>query len=76
MIHHQETRGKLMTVDDINVEEVKKVTELIVREENLSPALKASLEVLTLHVSILINRLGLKRGYCQTGIAGENPLLT
>ena len=49
-----------MAIDNINVEEtVKKVTELIAREENLSPALKASLEVLILLVSILVNRLGL-----------------
>ena len=49
-----------MTLDNINVDEtVKKVTELIAREDNLSPALKASLEVLILLVSILVNRLGL-----------------
>ena len=46
--------------DNINVEEtVKKVTELITREENLYPALKTSLEVFILLISILINRLGL-----------------
>lgn len=49
-----------MTADNINVEEtVKRVTELIGQEKNLSPALKASLEVLILLVSILVNRLGL-----------------
>ena len=49
-----------MTVDNINVEEtVKRVTDLIAQEKDLSPALKASLEVLILLVSILINRLGL-----------------
>ena len=49
-----------MTVDNINVEEtVKRVTELITAEKDLSPALKASLEVLLLLISILVNRLGL-----------------
>jgi transposase len=49
-----------MTVDNINVEEtVQQVTELIAAEKDLSPALKASLEVLLLLISILVNRLGL-----------------
>ncbi len=49
-----------MTVDNINVEEtVKRVTELVAAEKDLSPALKASLEVLLLLISILVNRLGL-----------------
>ena len=49
-----------MTVDNINVEEtVKRVTELIAAEKDLSPALMASLEVLLLLISILVNRLGL-----------------
>ena len=49
-----------MTVDNINVEEtVKKVVDLIAEEKDLSPALKASLEVLILLISILVNRLGL-----------------
>ena len=49
-----------MTVDNINVEEtVKTVRGLIAQEENLSPALKGSLEVMILLVSILVNRLGL-----------------
>ena len=49
-----------MTVDNINVEAtVKRVTALIAEEKNLSPALKSSLEVLLLLISILINRLGL-----------------
>lgn len=49
-----------MTIESINVEaSVKRVTELIAAEKDLSPALKASLEVLLLLVSILANRLGL-----------------
>jgi transposase len=49
-----------MTIDNINVEEtVKKVTDLIAQEKNLSPALKGSLEVMLLLISILVNRLGL-----------------
>ena len=49
-----------MTVDNVNVEDtVKRVTALIAEEKSLSPALRSSLEVLLLLVSILINRLGL-----------------
>lgn len=49
-----------MTVENINVEKaVQRVNDLIAQEKNLSPALKASLEVLLLLVTILTNRLGL-----------------
>lgn len=49
-----------MTVETINVEAaVKRVNDLIVAEKKLSPALRASLEVLLLLVTILANRLGL-----------------
>lgn len=49
-----------MTVENINVgEAVQRVNDLIAQEKNLSPALKASLEVLLLLVSILVNKLGL-----------------
>jgi len=49
-----------MTVENINVEQaIARVNDLIAREKHLSPALKASLEVLVLLVSILANRLGL-----------------
>lgn len=49
-----------MTIDTINVETtVKRVKDLIAAEKDVSPALKASLEVLLLLVSILVNRLGL-----------------
>ena len=49
-----------MTVDNINVEAaIKRVNDLIAEEKHLSPALKASLEVLVLLVTILANRLGL-----------------
>jgi transposase len=47
-------------IDNINVEEtIERVTDLITAEQNLSPALKSSLEVLLLLVSLLLNRLGL-----------------
>jgi transposase len=49
-----------MTFDHINVEEaVKKVQCLLAEEVNISPALKASIDVLLLLISILANRLGL-----------------
>lgn len=49
-----------MTIETINVEKtVQRVNDLIAQEKNLSPALKASLEVLLLLVSILVNKLGL-----------------
>lgn len=49
-----------MTVENINVEKaIQRVNDLIAQEKNLSPALKASLEVLLLLVTILTNRLGL-----------------
>lgn len=49
-----------MTIENINVEAaVKRVNDLVAAEKDLSPALKASLEVLLLLVSILVNRLGL-----------------
>src|SRR3989339_1001820 len=49
-----------MTVDKISVDAtIKHVKDLLANEENLSPALKASLETLLLLVTILLNRLGL-----------------
>lgn len=49
-----------MTIDSINVEEtIQRVTDLITAEQDLSPVLKSSLEVLLLLVSLLLNRLGL-----------------
>jgi len=49
-----------MTVENSNVEAaIKLVKDLVAAEKNLSPALKASLEVLLLLVTILANRLGL-----------------
>jgi len=52
--------GEGVTINNINVEEtVQKVTGLIATEKGLSPALKGSLEVLLLLVSLLLNRLGL-----------------
>ena len=52
--------GARMTIEKINIEAtVKRVNDLIAAEKNLSPALKASLEVLLLLISILANSLGL-----------------
>jgi transposase len=49
-----------MTIENINVEAaIKKVKDLVAAEKDLSPALKASLEVLLLLVTLLANRLGL-----------------
>ena len=49
-----------MTIENINVEAaIKKVQDLVAAEKGLSPALKASLEVLLLLVMLLANRLGL-----------------
>lgn len=49
-----------MTIENINVEEsVAKVTKLLAKEKNISPAMKLSIEVLLMLVSVLLNRLGL-----------------
>lgn len=49
-----------MTVDHINVEEtIQRVKGLLAKENDLSPALKASIDILLLLVTILVNRLGL-----------------
>jgi len=49
-----------VTIDNINVEEtIQKVASLIATEHGLSPALRSSLEVLLLLVSLMLNRLGL-----------------
>ncbi|MBV5317405.1 MAG: IS66 family transposase, partial [Desulfobulbaceae bacterium] len=49
-----------MTINNINAEEtVRKVADLIAAEKGLSPALKGSLDVLLMLVSLLLNRLGL-----------------
>ncbi len=49
-----------MTANHINVEEtIQRVKDLVAKESDLSPALKASIDMLLLLVSILVNRLGL-----------------
>ena len=49
-----------MTFENINVEKtIQRVNDLIAEEKDLSPAFKASIEVLLLLVTILVNRLGL-----------------
>ncbi len=49
-----------MTIQDISVDAtIDRVKTLIAEEKKLSPALKSSLEVLLLLVTLLVNRLGL-----------------
>jgi transposase len=49
-----------MTINNINVEElVEQVKSRIAGEKDLSPALKASLDLLLLVVTLLLNRLGI-----------------
>jgi transposase len=49
-----------MTIENINVEEsVAKVAKMLAEEKNISPAMKLSIEVLLMLVSVLLNRLGL-----------------
>lgn len=49
-----------MTINNIDIDAtIKQVKTLIANEKDLSPALKASLEVLLLLVTLLANRLGL-----------------
>ncbi len=49
-----------MVIDRINVEKtISEVKALLQREENISPALKASLDLLILLVTLLFNRLNL-----------------
>lgn len=49
-----------MIIDNINVEaSIKKVNDLLESEQNISSALKASIGILLLIVTLLVNRLGL-----------------
>ena len=49
-----------MTIESVNIAaSIQSAKELIAKEKNLSPALKAALDVLLLLVTILANRLGL-----------------
>jgi transposase len=49
-----------MTIQNISVEAtIERVKTLIAEEKEMSPALKASLEVLLFLVPLLVNRLGL-----------------
>lgn len=49
-----------MTINDINIEEiVEQVKSQIAGEKDLSPAIKASLDLLLLLVTLLLNRLGI-----------------
>ncbi len=48
-----------MTVENINVEKaIQRVNDLTTQEKNLSPALKASLEVLLLLVTFVLRHAG------------------
>ena len=62
-----------MAVDGIDVEAtVKKVQELLAKEQNLPPALSTTLEALLVVVQVLANRLGLnsRKAGGQTGSVG------
>src|SRR3990172_9381768 len=59
MFHHTDRLFR-MTIQNISVEAtIERVKTLIAEEKDLSPALKSSLEVLLLLVTLLVNRLGL-----------------
>src|SRR5208282_4537046 len=59
MLHHKD-RIFRMTIQNINVEAtIDRIKTLIAEEKEMSPALKASLEVLLLLVPLLVNQLGL-----------------
>lgn len=74
-----------MTLNNINVEQtVQQVANLLATEQGLSPALKGSLEMLLLLVSLLLNRLGLNSSNSskppstdpfrkKTAAAGQRP---
>lgn len=48
-----------MKVESINVEEAIETTKKLLNEEAVSPALKATIELLMLLITLLVNRLGL-----------------
>jgi transposase len=57
---HRENRLFRMTIQNISVEAtIERVKTLIAEEKDLSPALKSSLEVLLLLVTLIVNQLGL-----------------
>src|SRR4030067_191801 len=59
MLHHTDRLFR-MTIQNISVEAtIERVKTLIAEEKELSPALKSSLEVLLLLVTLIVNRLGL-----------------
>jgi transposase len=52
-----------MTVNDIDTDEaLANIKKLLGKEKNISPALKAAIEVMILLVTVLVNRLGLNSG--------------
>jgi transposase len=58
--HHNKRDGQDMTISNVNVEEtIERVKTQLAQEKDLSPALRASLEVLLLLVSLLLGRLGI-----------------
>ena len=59
MVHHTDRLFR-MTIQNISVEAtIERVKTLVAAEKELSPALKSSLEVLLLLVTIMVNQLGL-----------------
>ena len=56
-----------MTISNIDVEAtIDRVKALIAAEKDLSPALKASLDVLLLLVSLIVGKLGLLSNFIVT----------
>jgi len=50
----------ILTLDHVDVDAtIKKINDLLREEKSLSPALKSTIEVLILIVTLLVNRLGL-----------------
>ena len=53
------TQGRKMTINDTNVQDLMaKVKKQLEQEEDMTPALKSSIEMLLVIVAILVERLG------------------
>jgi len=66
------TQVDRMTINNIDVDaSIKQVKDLLAEEKDISPALKSSLEVLLLLVSLLANRFGLNSKNSSTPPAAD-----
>ena len=60
LIAHQNWDELLMTVNDIDTDEaLENIKKPLSEGKNISPALKAAIDVMILLVTVLVNRLGL-----------------